>query len=105
VGQNKWEEINYQPGNSEGGENYGWNQLEGNHCYAGGCAPENFVSPVAEYSHSDGCSITGGYLYRGALNKNLVGTYLYGDYCSGTWWRDIYSKGKGLKRTAFTSLM
>jgi glucose/arabinose dehydrogenase len=95
VGQNKWEEINYQPGNSEGGENYGWNQLEGDHCYAGGCTPENFVAPIAEYSHSDGCSITGGYLYRGALNKNLVGTYLYGDYCSGNIWTLLRSGGGG----------
>ncbi len=83
VGQNQWEEINYQPANSEGGENYGWNPMEGNHCYRSGCGPEAYIPPVAEYGHKDGCSVTGGYVYRGSLDPNLRGFYLYGDYCSG----------------------
>jgi glucose/arabinose dehydrogenase len=86
VGQDSWEEIDFQLANSSGGENYGWNQMEGNHCYVERCNPSTFVAPVAEYSHSDGCSVTGGYVYRGGANNNLKGVYMYGDYCSGSIW-------------------
>ena len=63
VGQNQWEEINFQPADSAGGENYGWNVWEGKHIFAGGSAP-NHVPPIYEYSHSFGCSVTGGNIYR-----------------------------------------
>lgn len=88
VGQNIWEEINFQPAASPGGENYGWNVLEANECYASeNCDRTRYVAPVAEYSHADGhCSVTGGYVYRGRLFPQLVGNYFFADYCSGVIW-------------------
>lgn len=86
VGQNAWEEINFQPANSTGGENYGWNVMEGTHRYSDAPPPPNLVAPVAEYNHTDGCSVTGGYVYRGSAIPTLVGAYIFGDYCSGTTW-------------------
>jgi glucose/arabinose dehydrogenase len=91
VGQNKWEEINYQSASSRGGENYGWNRMEGSHCFIAGCNSDAYVAPIAEYGHGEGCSVTGGYVYRGALDKNLYGTYIYGDYCSGLIWALLQS--------------
>jgi glucose/arabinose dehydrogenase len=85
VGQNAWEEVDRQPASSRGGENYGWNPVEGTHCY-GICDSVTSVPPVAEYSHADGCSVTGGYVYRGTAQPSLSGTYLFSDYCSGTIW-------------------
>ncbi|MBI5301148.1 MAG: PQQ-dependent sugar dehydrogenase [Chloroflexi bacterium] len=88
VGQNQWEEIDFQPASSAGGENYGWRILEGTHCYnpSSGCvAPSAYSAPVAEYSHSLGCSVTGGYVYRGSISA-MQGIYFYGDYCSGRIW-------------------
>lgn len=81
VGQNTWEEVNVI---TRGG-NYGWNILEGRYCYSGAadCKRTGFINPVAEYSHVVGCSITGGYVYRGKKIPSLKGVYLYGDYCSG----------------------
>ncbi len=87
VGQNQWEEINFQPADSAGGENYGWNAFEGTHAYSGQPAASETVPPVLEYDHSRGrCSVTGGYVYRGARIPALQGVYLYGDWCSGTIW-------------------
>lgn len=85
VGQNRWEEINFQPADSGGGENYGWNVWEGSHAFAGGSA-DNHVLPIFEYSHDAGCSVTGGYVYRGAWIPELEATYIFGDYCSGRIW-------------------
>ncbi len=82
VGQNQWEEIDLM----EDGGNYGWNTYEGNHCFDAPCSPEGFIFPVWEYDHSLGCSITGGYVYRGDRVPELVGKYVYGDYCSGRLW-------------------
>jgi glucose/arabinose dehydrogenase len=87
VGQNKWEEINYQSNAGAGGENYGWNIMEGAHCYnAATCNQSKFVLPVIEYDHSKGCSVTGGFVYRGETFTGLQGIYVYGDYCEGTIW-------------------
>jgi len=87
VGQNQWEEINFQPADSAGGENYGWNAFEGTHVYSGQPAASEVVTPVLEYDHSLGrCSVTGGYVYRGERIPALQGVYLYGDWCSGTIW-------------------
>jgi glucose/arabinose dehydrogenase len=88
VGQNTYEEIDYQPAASQGGENYGWNFKEGLHPYRGNPpAGAQLVDPVAEYSHAvGGCSVTGGYVYRGPSLPELAGTYFYGDYCSGLIW-------------------
>jgi glucose/arabinose dehydrogenase len=88
VGQNAFEEVNFQPAAGPGGQNYGWVRMEGMHCYTGlGCDQAGLTLPVAEYSHADGnCSITGGHVYRGAQYPSLQGIYLYGDFCSGQLW-------------------
>ena len=82
VGQNQWEEIDRM----QDGGNYGWNTYEGNACFDGPCSPDGLVFPVWEYDHSLGCSITGGYVYRGSAVPELEGRYVYGDYCSGRLW-------------------
>ncbi|MGD9933310.1 MAG: sorbosone dehydrogenase family protein [Dehalococcoidia bacterium] len=84
VGQNEYEEVNLQPAASAGGENYGWSVMEGTHCFrpADGCDTSGKVLPVHEYSHDDGgCSVTGGYRYRGADVPGLRGLYVFVDYC------------------------
>lgn len=88
VGQNSWEEVDFQPANSAGGENYGWRLMEGNSCFnpAINCNNGTLTLPILVYDHSVGCSVTGGYLYRGSKNPNLNGLYLYGDFCSGLIW-------------------
>ncbi|MDW8328064.1 MAG: PQQ-dependent sugar dehydrogenase [Anaerolineales bacterium] len=88
VGQYAWEEVNYQPANSNGGQNYGWRCFEGNADYnTSGCGPRgNYTFPVSAYGRDQGCSVTGGYVYRGALYPNLTGRYLYSDFCSGRIW-------------------
>jgi glucose/arabinose dehydrogenase len=93
VGQNQWEEIDYLPAGSPGGMNFGWDYLEGTHPYEGS-PPQNaqLVPPVAEYDHGQGCSVTGGYVYRGTMPE-WNGIYLYGDYCSGIVWGLIQSNG------------
>ncbi len=61
--------------------------LEGNACFAvEDCDPSPFVAPVAEYTHEFGCSVTGGYVYRGSEAPTLAGTYLFADYCTGAFW-------------------
>jgi glucose/arabinose dehydrogenase len=86
VGQNVYEEIDFQPA-GQGGQNYGWNIMEGLHCFRGpNCQQSGFTLPIAEYDHGQGCSVTGGYVYRGSLQPSLDGAYLYGDYCSGRYW-------------------
>jgi uncharacterized protein (TIGR03437 family) len=86
VGQNRLEEINFQPASSSGGENYGWNIMEGTQCFQPNCQTQGLVRPIAEYGRADGCSVTGGYVYRGRSWPGLRGTYLYGDYCTGRIW-------------------
>jgi glucose/arabinose dehydrogenase len=95
VGQNAWEEINFQPVSSNGKENYGWDVMEGLHCYepSSGCNQSGKVLPVHEYSHSNGCSISGGYVYRGCAIPDLQGTYFYADYCNGRIWTFVMSGG------------
>jgi glucose/arabinose dehydrogenase len=83
VGQNVWEEIDMLPAGTGAGANFGWNRLEGTHEF-GGDPPEGAVSPVLEYSHDGGnCSVTGGYVYRGAAIPDLRGAYVFADYCAG----------------------
>jgi glucose/arabinose dehydrogenase len=83
VGQGSWEEIDRQPVDSTGGENYGWNAMEGRHCYQADCDQDRYVKPTADYGHDQGCSVTGGYVYRGAAQPTLRGVYVFADYCSG----------------------
>ena len=100
VGQNTWEEIDYLPAGSPGGTNFGWNHREGAHDYAGG-GPSGMVDPVAEYSHQEGgCSVTGGYVYRGAMPE-WNGIYLYADYCTGLIWGLIQIDGGWQKQQLF----
>lgn len=87
VGQNVYEELNFEPADSRGGLNYGWNVYEANERYARGNREINAVFPFATYRHQNGnCSVTGGYVYRGDAIPDLQGTYLYGDYCTGNVW-------------------
>lgn len=84
VGQNLWEEVNHEPAGTPG-LNYGWNRMEGKHCYPPNtnCDPTGLVLPVVEYDHQVGCSVSGGFVYRGQALPELAGTYFYGDYCTG----------------------
>jgi glucose/arabinose dehydrogenase len=88
VGQNAIEEINLAPGTSAG-LNYGWNPMEGTQCYLPDCDPTGFTLPVMEYTHDFGCSVTGGYVYRGEDMPDLVGTYIFADFCSGLMWNSV----------------
>jgi len=85
VGQGRREEINVQAAGAGGGQNYGWNVMEGSTCYqASTCNPAGLTLPVVEYDHANGaCSVTGGYVYRGPAVPELAGMYFYGDYCAG----------------------
>ncbi len=87
VGQNAWEEIDFQPAGAPGGLNYGWVYREGQHQYQGNPPADlSLVEPVAEYDHGQGCSVTGGVVYRGGALPAWQGVYLYGDYCTGRVW-------------------
>ena len=88
VGQDKYEEIDYLKRGS-GLANFGWNHWEGKHIYSAATPllkAGHYVPPVVEYPHSEGCSVSGGYVYRGKLVPAATGRYFYGDYCSGTVW-------------------
>lgn len=83
MGQNRWEEVNVQPAVAAG-LNYGWNRMEGAHCYGlPVCSQGGAVLPALEYDHNDGCSITGGVVYRGKRLPFVAGHYFYSDYCTG----------------------
>ena len=87
VGQNAIEEIDFEPADAAGGLNYGWKFKEGTRDDNGGPPPNfNSVAPVTEYEHSNGCSVTGGFIYRGEDLPEFYGVYLYADYCSGKMW-------------------
>jgi glucose/arabinose dehydrogenase len=97
VGQGAWEEIDYLKRGTGTVANFGWNRYEGNHVYDSSTrllAHGRYHRPVAEYSHSEGCSVTGGYVYRGAKIPAVAGRYFYGDYCSGTIWSLKIANGK-----------
>lgn len=88
VGQNSREEINFQPGASAGGENYGWRCYEGDEAFdTSGCqSAAAYVTPAHDYDRDDGCSVTGGMVYRGSSFSELVGHYFFTDYCRSTYW-------------------
>jgi uncharacterized protein (TIGR03437 family) len=86
VGQDSYEEIDFQPASSHGGENYGWNLMEGLHCFTPNCNTQGLTLPIVEYPHTLGCSVTGGFVYRGRSSPGMRGLYLYADYCSGRIW-------------------
>ena len=83
VGQNAYEEVNRVDPVADAGANLGWNLMEASHCFVAGCSDEGLALPVAEYAHDAGCSVTGGYVYRGGAIDGLRGWYLFSDYCSG----------------------
>jgi glucose/arabinose dehydrogenase len=86
VGQNRYEEVDRQNRFAKGGRNYGWDRMEGKHCFSN-CPPTIGTLPIVEYSHANGnCSITGGFVYRGATQTNLIGQYVFADFCSGRIW-------------------
>ena len=87
VGDGEFEEINYQPASSKGGENYGWSIFEGTHCPRPHfCDKTGLTQPIAEYPHSQGCAIIGGPVYRGSQFNSMKGIYFYADFCSGRIW-------------------
>ena len=102
VGQNAWEEVDVRPRASLGRlANYGWSRYEGRSLYDSSRqlqGPGQVVQPVAVYSHRFGCSVTGGYVYRGSAVPAARGRYFYGDYCSGRIWSLRYSGGKASVR-------
>lgn len=100
VGQGEWEEIDYLPAGTGSGTNFGWDHREGAHEYEGG-GPAGMVDPIAEYHHAEGgCSVTGGFVYRGAMPE-WNGIYLYGDYCTGFIWGLIQNNGAWQEQQLF----
>ena len=95
VGQGDWEEIDFTPRSSTGLLNYGWDVFEGTHSFESKQpGPGTLVSPIFEYSHSRGCTVVGGYVYRGKARPAERGRYTFGDYCSGTVWSLRVTGGK-----------
>jgi glucose/arabinose dehydrogenase len=107
VGQNQYEEVDIATPAAGGGRgiNYGWNIMEGAHCLNGGsCDSSGLTLPDFEYSHGQGCSITGGYVYRGSAIPSLQGLYFFGDYCQG-WVRSFrYQAGAVSELTDWPTL-
>ena len=107
VGQDSWEEIDYIK-SGVGGTNFGWNIMEGNHCYLDStCVSDQYINPIIEYpsdanymkslvgrkqTNVSGCSVTGGYVYRGKKIQNLYGKYIFSDFCTGELWAFDYQK-------------
>jgi hypothetical protein len=102
VGQDQREEITML-GAGAAGANLGWNTWEGTHCFQGPCFTTGFVFPQVEYTHAEGCSVTGGFVYLGSAITGLAGTYFYGDFCAGRIHSFVYEEGivsKHFDRTA-----
>lgn len=98
VGQAEQEEVDFQPASSPGGENYGWNIMEGAECAIGPCPSPGLTMPIHAYGRDDGGSITGGFVYRGSAIPSLVGTYVYGDFVTSAIWGLSYSDGQWRNR-------
>jgi glucose/arabinose dehydrogenase len=101
VGQNQWEEVDFQPAGSPGGANYGWNIMEGNHPYSRAANPGSLVMPIAEYDHGQGIAVTGGYVYRGKALPDLQGVYFFADYGSGRMWTTYRDGSNAWNTTLF----
>jgi glucose/arabinose dehydrogenase len=88
VGQDAWEEVDVQRAGSPSGTNFGWNRMEGTHCFqpAQECEDATLTRPVSDYGHDLGCTVIGGGVYRGTAETALRGGYVFGDYCSGRIW-------------------
>jgi glucose/arabinose dehydrogenase len=95
VGQGDWEEVDYTPRSSSGLVNYGWDVFEGTHEFESKePGPGRLVAPIYEYSHGRGCTVVGGFVYRGRARPAERGRYTFGDYCSGTVWSLRVAGGK-----------
>jgi glucose/arabinose dehydrogenase len=107
VGQNSREEINHEPANT-GGRNYGWRCYEGNNAYnTSGCNPQSsYTGPVFDYaqSNANGCSVTGGFVYRGSQYPDMYGYYLFADYCSGRFWQSSPNGNGGFSTAVLANL-
>jgi glucose/arabinose dehydrogenase len=108
VGEASYEEIDVAPA-AAGALNFGWPVREGAHPFAGydgtcASAPPTFAEPIAEYAHTDGCAVTGGYVYRGSAIPALRGAYLYGDLCTGSIMMLRYANGVVTGAPTFTGL-
>jgi glucose/arabinose dehydrogenase len=100
VGQDQWEEVNVLTIDAAHGANFGWPFMEGTHCAPlADCSA--YVTPRYEYSHAEGCSVTGGYVYRGMRQPALYGRYLYGDFCTGRLWIDGRAMETGMVIVSF----
>lgn len=103
VGQDDWEEIDFEPAGSAGGLNYGWRCYEGLNTYnTSGCGPESdYTKPIHVYANNFtvGCSVTGGFVYRGSQYPDLYGHYVYADYCSGRVWSIVPNAAGGWTNT------
>jgi glucose/arabinose dehydrogenase len=87
VGQDTWEEVNWQAAETAGGANYGWRVMEGPVCYdAASCQRDGLTPPIHAYNHRNGCAVVGGFVYRGERFPRLHGRYLFSDFCQGTIW-------------------
>jgi glucose/arabinose dehydrogenase len=101
VGQNSREEINVVAA-TRAGVNYGWKVMEGSACFgAATCNSQGLERPVAEYTHDEGCSVTGGFVYRGQSIPGIVGHYFYSDYCSGFLRSFRYADGAAVEQRAW----
>jgi glucose/arabinose dehydrogenase len=104
VGQGAWEEVNFESV-GDGGGNYGWRCYEGDHAYnlgGGGDCNESYVTPVFEYDHTEGYSITGGYIYRGSIFPNMVGYYITTDYGTEKTWAIFRDVNGNITTTSYT---
>jgi len=107
VGESALEEIDVAPAANGGGKgvNYGWSIMEGGQCVGGGqCDQTGLTLPIGQYSHAEGCSVIGGYVYRGSVLPALEGVYFFGDYCQG-WVRSFrYAGGTATELTEWPAL-
>ncbi len=105
VGQSSWEEISFQPAASTGGDNYGWNCMQGSACHLTGCTCNDptLTNPVYEYDHGTGCAVIGGYVYRGSAIPALQGLYLFADICAGKVWAYDINDGTAVQVLANAS--
>lgn len=102
VGQAQWEEVNAAAATASG-RNYGWNVMEGPQCFnAGACNTAGLTPPVLAYDHSEGCSIIGGYVYRGSAQPAIAGHYFYSDFCSGFLRSFVYANGAAIDERQWT---
>jgi len=100
------EEISFQPAASTGGENYGWRCMDGTVCTGNSgctCFSPDLTDPIHEYTHDDGCAITGGYVYRGCAIPELEGQYFFADYCSGRTWSILHDGTTSTDTTEWTT--